>query len=197
MKPGPLDRLIHVLSKLPGIGEKTATRLSFFLLRSKTGLSEELAQALLDVSREMRLCETCCNVASKSPCDFCLDTKRDRATLCVVAQPQDLKAVEKSGVFHGHYHILHGLLSPLDGIGPEDLRIAELVQRLHSGEIREVVLAVSANIEGDTTALYLGRVLQDYPVRVTRLGQGLPAGGELEYLDSFTVGRAFESRREL
>lgn len=197
MKENPLGRLIHSLSRLPGIGEKTATRLAFFLLRSPRNVAEELAKALQDVGQKMRLCSVCCNVTADDPCVFCQDPRREEQTVCVVAYPQDCTAVERSGSYRGRYHVLHGVLSPLDGIGPESLRIQELVHRIEKGGIEEAVLATNANVEGDATALYLARLLRDYPLRITRLGQGMPAGGELEYLDATTLGRAFASRRLL
>ena len=197
MSGAPLDRLVQALAKLPGIGEKTATRLSFFLIRSRSNLIQELAEALSAVHQQVHLCQTCCHVTSGDFCSFCEDKRRDPKTICVVSQPQDIMAIEKSGSFRGLYHVLHGVLSPLDGIGPEDLRISDLLPRLQNGGVHEIVLATNANVEGDATAFYLARVLKEYPVRVTRLGQGIPAGGELEYLDPSTLGRAFEARREV
>ncbi len=197
MSGTPLDRLVASLAKLPGIGEKTATRLAFFLIRSRSNLIQELAEALLSVHQRVRLCPRCCHVTSGDLCSFCEDGKRDANIICVVSQPQDIMAIEKSGSYRGHYHVLHGVLSPLDGVGPEDLKIADLLPRLQNGGVREVVLATNANVEGDATAFYLARLLKEYSVRVTRLGQGIPAGGELEYLDPSTLGRAFEARREV
>ena len=192
----PIQRLIQRLARLPGIGEKTATRLAFHILRAPEVQARELAQAVLEVREKIRLCSVCCNLTEADPCAICGDTRRDAHTLCVVAQPTDVLAVERSGDYRGRYHVLHGVLSPLDGVGPEDLRIAELLRRL-SGEITEVILATSPNVEGEATAMYLARLVKPLGPRVTRIASGVPIGGELEYVDQVTLSRAIEGRHEL
>jgi recombination protein RecR len=192
----PIQRLIQRLARLPGIGEKTATRLAFHILRAPEVQARELAQAVLEVREKIRLCSTCCNLTEADPCAICGDTRRDAHTLCVVAQPTDVLAVERSGDYRGRYHVLHGVLSPLDGVGPEDLRIAELLRRL-SGEIAEVILATSPNVEGEATAMYLARLVKPLGPRVSRIASGVPIGGELEYVDQVTLSRAIEGRHEL
>ena len=192
----PIQRLIQRLARLPGIGEKTATRLAFHILRAPEVQARELAQAVLEVREKIRLCSVCCNLTEADPCSICGDTRRDAHTLCVVAQPTDVLAVERSGDYRGRYHVLHGVLSPLDGVGPEDLRIAELLRRL-SGEITEVILATSPNVEGEATAMYLARLVKPLGPRVTRIASGVPIGGELEYVDQVTLSRAIEGRHEL
>jgi recombination protein RecR len=197
MAADPIARLIHELGKLPGIGEKTAARLAFHLLRSPAEVSRALAQALLEVKEKIRLCSTCMNLTEVDPCSYCSDVKRDNAMLCVVAHAPDLHAIERTGGFRGRYHVLHGVLSPLDGIGPDDLRIRELIQRLSGDIIKEVIIATSPNVEGETTALYLARVCKPLGVRVTRIATGIAVGGELEYSDGVTISRALEARREM
>jgi recombination protein RecR len=192
----PIQRLIQRLARLPGIGEKTATRLAFHILRAPEAQARELAQAVLEVREKIRLCSACCNLTEADPCAICSDVRRDAHTLCVVAQPTDVLAVERSGDYRGRYHVLHGVLSPLDGIGPEDLRIAELLRRL-SGDVTEVILATSPNVEGEATAMYLARLVKPLGPRVTRIASGVPIGGELEYVDQVTLSRAIEGRREL
>ena len=197
MASNPLNRLIHALSKLPGIGEKTATRLAFYLLRAPNGLALELSEVLKTVKEKMRLCSVCCTVTEEDPCSICQDGRRDRTLLCVVETPSDVVAIERASGYRGLYHVLHGALSPLDAIGPEELRIKELMSRLKDSSIKEVVLATNANVEGDTTALYLTRLLKPMGLKITRLASGVPVGGELEYLDPSTLLRAFEERREI
>lgn len=182
---------------LPGIGEKTATRLAFHLLRAPEGHARELAQAILEVRERIRLCSICCNLTEADPCAICSDARRDAHLLCVVASPTDLLAIDRSGQYRGRYHVLHGVLSPLEGIGPEDLRIAELLRRLGGGEVSEVILATSPNVEGEATATYLVRLIKPLGVRVTRIASGVPIGGELEYVDQVTLTRALADRREL
>lgn len=193
----PIQRLILRLARLPGIGEKTATRLAFHILRGPEGHARELAHAILEVREKIQLCSVCCNLTELDPCAICQDARRDGAMLCVVAQPTDLMAVERSGQFRGRYHVLHGVLSPLDGVGPDDLRIADLVRRLGSAEVHEVIVATSPNVEGEATAMYLARLLKPIGVRVTRIASGVPIGGELEYVDQVTLTRALEGRREM
>jgi recombination protein RecR len=193
----PIQRLVLRLARLPGIGEKTATRLAFHILRAPEGHARELAAAILEVREKIRLCSVCCTLTEDDPCATCSDARRDSTILCVVAQPTDLLAIERSGQYRGRYHVLHGVLSPLDGIGPEDLRIAELARRLGPGGPAEVILATSPNVEGEATAMYLARLIKPLGMRVTRIASGVPIGGELEYVDQVTLTRAIEGRREI
>jgi len=198
----PIARLIHRLSRLPGIGEKSATRLAFHILRAPEQHARELAQAILEVREKVRLCSICCNLTEADPCELCASARRDAHTVCVVGQPTDLIAIERGGSYRGRYHVLHGVLSPLDGIGPEDLRIAELIRRLQPGDdpdetVTEVILATSPNVEGEATAMYLARLIKPLGVKVTRIASGVPIGGELEYVDQVTLTRALDGRREV
>ena len=193
----PLERLIERLKKLPGIGGKSAQRLAFFLLGATRDEARALADAILDVKESIRLCTICFNITDTDPCLVCSDTGRDRASICVIEEPHNVVAIEKSGQFHGLFHILHGSLSPLRGVGPDDLKIAPLLERLKDGSVKEVILATNPNVEGEATAVYLSRLLKPLGVRVTRIGLGLPVGSELEYADEVTVGKALEGRREL
>ena len=197
MATDPIQRLILRLARLPGIGEKTATRLAFHILRAPEGQARELAQAIVEVREKIRLCSVCCTLTEDDPCAVCADARRDVSLLCVVAQPTDLLAVERSGHYRGRYHVLHGVLSPLDGVGPDDLRIGELVRRLDADGPREVIIATSPNVEGEATAMYLARLIKPLGVRVTRIASGVPIGGELEYVDQVTLTRALEGRREM
>jgi recombination protein RecR len=193
----PIAKLIRELAKLPGIGEKTATRLAFHVLRAPESYARDLSHALLEVKEKIRLCEVCMNLTEQSPCALCSDQRRDPELVCVVATPPDLYAVERTGGFRGRYHVLHGVLSPLDGIGPDDLRMRELLTRLGSQKVRELIIATSPNVEGEATALYLAKVVKPLGVRVTRIASGLAVGGELEYADGVTITRALEGRREM
>lgn len=193
----PIQRLIQRLARLPGIGEKSATRLAFHVLRAPEQQARELAQAIVEVREKIRLCSVCCNVTEADPCELCASARRDPHTLCVIAQPTDLYAVERGGSYRGRYHVLHGVLSPLDGVGPDDLRIAELIRRLQGGEITEVIIATSPNVEGEATAMYLAKLIKPLGVRVTRIASGVPIGGELEYIDQVTLTRAIDGRREM
>jgi recombination protein RecR len=197
MAADPIARLVQQLAKLPGIGEKTATRLAFFVLRAPETLARELAAAIVDVKEKIRLCSSCMNLTEEDPCALCRDPRRDEHAVCVVAHPTDLIAIERSGGFRGRYHVLHGVLSPLDGIGPDDIRLRELVTRLGEGKIDEVIVATSPNVEGEATALYVSRVVKPLGVRVTRIASGVPIGGELEFADGVTISRAMEGRREM
>jgi recombination protein RecR len=190
-------RLVAELGKLPGIGNKTATRLAFFLLRSSSEDVEALADALLEMKRNLTFCRTCFNISEAELCRICLDPGRDESRLCVVQEPQDLMSIEKSHGFQGRYHVLHGALSPLDGVGPDDLKVAQLLARLQTEPVSEVLLATSFTVEGEATALFLARLLKDQGLRVTRLALGIPMGSDLEYIDSATVQLAINSRREL
>lgn len=195
---GPIARLVQQLAKLPGIGEKTATRLAFHILRAPREDAAALAAAIQDVRQRVRFCSQCCDLTESDPCALCSDARRDAHIVCVVSQPQDLLAIERSGGYRGRYHVLHGVLSPLDGIGPDDLRIAELFRRLGGPDgVREVILATSPNVEGEATAVYLAKLIRPLGVRTTRIATGLPIGGELEYADQGTLSRALDGRREI
>lgn len=193
----PLERLIEQLKKLPGVGAKSAQRLAFHILRINPAEAGALAAAITEVKETIRLCSTCFNITDTDPCVTCSDPGRDRSAICVVEEPNNLVAIEKSGEFRGLYHILHGSLSPLRGIGPEDLKIAPLLERLRDGTVKEVILATNPNVEGEATAVYLARLLKPLGMRVTRIGVGLAVGSELEYADEVTVSKALEGRREI
>jgi len=195
--PPSLVRLIKHLSRLPGIGEKTATRLALHILRSPYEDAKALSQSILEVKDRVRLCSECFGLADTDPCSLCASPHRDSTTVCVVEQPSDLVALEKSGAFKGLYHVLHGALSPMNGVGPDDLKIKELVTRVADGKIRELILATNTNVEGEATASYLAELLRAYPARVTRIASGVPMGSDLKYLDEVTISRAMERRREL
>lgn len=195
--PPPVERLIASLRRLPGIGEKSATRLAFFLLSSPADRVEELADAISRLKKEVVLCEECFDLTGASPCSLCRDPKRDAATICVVEEPADRAAVERSGSHAGLYHVLGGALSPIDGIGPEQLRIAELLRRVEARGVREVILATNPNAEGDATAHYLAERLRPLGVKVSRIASGMPLGGDLEYADQVTIGRSLQNRREM
>ena len=197
----PIQRLIRELARLPGVGEKTATRLAFHLVRRPESQLRELATALVDVVEKVRLCSGCMNLTEADPCALCADTRRDDALLCAVATPTELLAIERAGQYSGRYHVLHGLLSPLEGVGPEDLRIGELLRRLDpaagGGLVEEVIVATSASVEGEATALYLARLIKPLGVKVSRIASGIPVGGELEYSDQATIARALAGRSPL
>jgi recombination protein RecR len=194
----PIRRLVQELARLPGIGEKTATRLAFYLIRSNRQQIRDLAQALLDATDKIRLCSVCMNMTEVDPCSMCTDPQRDGETICVVATPSDLLAIDRGGHFRGRYHVLHGLLSPLEGIGPDDIRLAELVRRLGGsgdpGSPREVIIATSPSVDGEATAMYIARTIKPLGIRVSRIATGLPVGGELEYSDQATIARALAGR---
>jgi recombination protein RecR len=193
----PIDRLVAALKRLPGIGEKSATRLAFFLLGAPDALGQELAAAISRLKQESVLCEECFDLTDTSPCNLCGDPRRDPSLLCVVEEPADLAAIDRSGRFQGRYHVLGGALSPIDGVGPEELRIAELEQRVQRGEFREVILATNPNAEGDATAHYVSEHLRPLGVKLSRIAYGMPLGGDLEYADHVTVGLSMEHRRAL
>jgi recombination protein RecR len=193
----PIDRLVHELAKLPGIGERTAQRLAFFILRQPGEYAQALSSALVDVKEKVRLCSECMNLTQEDPCGICRDSRRSPQVVCVVEDPSDVMAVERTHSFRGRYHILHGALSPLDNVGPDDIKITELVRRLEGGEIEEVIVATNANVEGEATALYLSKILKPTGIRITRLASGIPVGGDLEYIDASTLSRALEERREI
>ena len=190
-------RLVAELAKFPGIGNKTATRLAFFLLRQPKAQAEALAAAIHDLQNNTRFCSVCFHITEQDPCQICSDPRRDDTLLCVVEEPQALLAIERSRSFKGRYHVLHGALSPLDGIGPEDLKIDPLIERLDKEAVQEILIATNFTVEGDATALYLAKLIQPLGIRVTRLAYGIPMGSELEYVDEATVNRAVEGRRDL
>jgi recombination protein RecR len=196
MYAGPVQDLVDELSKLPGIGPKTAQRLAFFLLKSGPDETRSLAQAMLEVADKIRFCARCFNISTDELCNFCADARRDASVVCVVEEPRDIPPVEKTGEFHGLYHVLGGAISPIDGVGPNDLHIAELLERVKEG-VKEVIVATNPNVEGEATAMYLARLLIPLEVKVTRIASGLPVGGDLEYADEVTLGRALEGRREM
>jgi len=193
----PIERLVRALKRLPGIGEKSATRLAFHMLGARSDQVQELADAIARLKKETVLCETCFDLTDRSPCEICRDPRRDPTLLCVVEEPADLAAIEKSARFRGRYHVLGGAFSPIDGVGPEELRVAELEQRVRAGGIEEIVLATNPNAEGDATAHYLCERLRESGVRLTRIAYGMPLGGDLEYADHVTVGICIENRRAI
>jgi len=193
----PLGKLIQELEKLPGVGPKTAQRLAFFILNMPEEEARALAEAILNAKRRIKRCQVCFNYTEGEICEICSDPRRDRTTVCVVEQVSDLMAIERVGEYKGVYHVLHGLISPIDGIGPEDLTIPHLLNRVRAGGVREVILATSPTVEGDATASYIADLIKPLGVKVTRIGLGLPAGGDLDYADQITILRALEGRREL
>ncbi|NOQ18120.1 MAG: recombination protein RecR [Dehalococcoidales bacterium] len=194
---GAVARLIQELNKLPGIGLKSAQRLAYHILRAPEEQPGLLADAILLVKKETRLCSVCFNVTEADPCRICCDGRRDRTQVCIVEQPQDILALEHTGIYSGLYHVLHGAISPTEGVGANDIRITELLNRLQNGSVDEVILATNTNLEGEQTALYLNKVIIPLGIRVTRLARGLPFGTELEYADDVTLTRAIEGRQEL
>lgn len=197
MYDGALQDLVDELSHLPGIGPKSAQRIAFHLLSADPADVERLTTAIAEVKRRIRFCETCGNVAESEQCRICRDPRRDRSVICVVEEPKDVVALERTREFRGVYHVLGGAISPIDGVGPDDLRVASLMARLASGEVTEVILATDPNIEGEATASYLARTIAPLGLTVTRLASGLPVGGDLEYADEVTLGRALEGRRRV
>jgi recombination protein RecR len=194
---GPLQDLIDELARLPGIGPKTAQRLAFHLLKVEPTDARRLAAAIVAVKDKIRACSRCFNVSTAEECDLCLDTRRDPALVCVVEEARDIVSIERTGEFRGRFHVLGGAISPIDGVGPDDLHIAELLGRVRSEGVQEVIVATNPNLEGETTALYLARQLVPLGIRVTRIASGLPVGGDLEYADEVTLGRALQGRRAL
>ena len=195
MYEGAVQDLIDELNRLPGVGPKSAQRIAFHVLAADAEDVQRLATALQVVKEKVRFCATCGNVAEAEECRICLDPQRDGTAICVVEEPRDVQAIERTREFRGRYHVLGGAISPLDDIGPDDLRIAQLMQRLGDGEVTEVIIATDPNMEGEATATYLSRMLQVLEIKVSRLASGLPVGGDLEYADEVTLGRAFEGRR--
>ncbi|NPV77294.1 MAG: recombination protein RecR [Anaerolineae bacterium] len=197
--PEPVSNLIQAFERLPGIGPKTASRLAFFLLRAPEELSQNLANALLTLKSGTGMCPVCFNItiAHQEICDICANTHRDQSSLCIVEEPLDVLMIEQTGGFNGRYHVLHGVLSPIEGIGPEDLKMAPLIERVKKENIREIIVATNPSMEGDATALYIRQQVIHYGVRVTRLARGLPVGGDLEYADQNTILRALAGRQEI
>lgn len=195
--PEPLAKLIDAFSRLPGIGPKTAARLAFHVLRMKEDDCIDFAKALVNVKRNLHYCSVCCNITDTDPCRICQDKTRDRSVICVIQEPKDLVAMERTKEFNGYYHVLHGAISPMEGIGPDEIRIADLLKRLSDEQVQELILATNPNIEGEATAMYLSRLVRPFGLKVTRIAHGLPVGGDLEYADEVTLTKALEGRREL
>lgn len=195
--PEPIAKLIDSFSRLPGIGPKTAGRLAFHVLRMKEEEVMEFAKSLVNVKRNLHYCSVCCNITDIDPCRICQDKGRDGTVICIVQEPKDLVAMERTKEFHGYYHVLHGAISPMEGIGPDDIYVAELLKRLGDEQVQELILATNPNIEGETTAMYLSRLVKPFGLKVTRIAHGLPVGGDLEYADEVTLTKALEGRREL
>lgn len=192
----PIARLLEELERLPGIGPKSAQRLAYHILRGDAESAERLAEAIVEVKRSIRFCTQCFNFSEGDLCDICADPARDASKICVVEEPRDVVAVERTGEFHGMYHVLQGAISPIDGVGPDQLRIRELIDRVGKG-VSEVIIATDPDVEGETTAMYIARLLRPLGITVTRIASGLPVGGDLEYADEVTLGRALEARREM
>ncbi|EOX6174386.1 recombination mediator RecR [Listeria monocytogenes] len=195
--PEPITKLIDSFMKLPGIGPKSAARLAFYVLDMKEDYVLDFAKALVDAKRNLSFCSVCGHITDKDPCYICADTSRDRSVICVVQESKDVIAMEKMRDFHGLYHVLHGTISPMDGIGPEDINIPDLLKRLQDDTIEEVILATNPNVEGEATAMYISRLLKPSGIKVTRIAHGLPVGGDLEYADEVTLSKAMEGRREV
>jgi recombination protein RecR len=193
----PVARLIEEFHKLPGVGPKSAQRLTYYLLRAPEEEARALAQAILEMKEKITFCSTCQNVTDREPCAICANPERDSSLICVVEEPLDILALERTRSYNGLYHVLHGVISPMDGVGPEHLKVEELLERLKGGTVQEVILATNPNLEGEATAMYLTRLLRPLGVRVTRLARGLPSGADLEYADDLTLTRALEGRQEM
>ncbi len=193
----PVAKLIEAFAKLPGIGNKTAQRLAFYLLDISDREAEELAYAIINAKKNVRYCEICCNITDKSKCNICSDSKRDGSIICVVEDPRDVVAMERTKEYKGLYHVLHGAISPMDGLGPDDIRIKELLNRIRSGKINEIILATNPNIEGEATAMYISKIIKPLGVKASRIAHGVPVGGDLEYTDEVTLMKALEGRREI
>jgi recombination protein RecR len=194
---GPVQNLIDELGRLPGVGPKSAQRIAFYLLKAAPEDAKRLANAIVDAKERVSWCRRCFNISEGELCGFCRDERRESSTLCIVEEPRDIVAIERTAEFRGRYHVLQGAISPIEGIGPEQLRVKELLARIGDEDVEEVILATNPNIEGEATAMYLARLLKPLGVRVTRIASGLPVGGDLEYADEVTLGRALEGRREV
>lgn len=195
--PKSLSDLIKELSRLPGIGEKTAQRLAFHILKNPEQKAEKLAEAILEVKKSITYCSICCNIAEEDPCEVCSDLRRDHNLICIVEEPNDVFAIEKTKGYNGAYHVLMGALSPLDGIGPEDLKIKELLSRLGENRVKEIIVATNLSMEGEATSMYLAKLIKPLGIKVTRIAYGLPVGGDLVYADEVTLGKSIEGRREM
>lgn len=196
-QPDAIEQLVAELSKLPGVGEKTARRFTFHILDAPESYAQDLAQAVLAVRQRVRLCGVCCNLTEVDPCAICSSERRDRGLICVVERPSDVLAIERTGEHRGTYHVLHGVISPLDGIGPDDIKVAELVARMSDDDVEEVIVATNPSVNGEATATYLHRLLSPMNITVTRIALGVPMGGDIEFADAVTLGRALAGRRPL
>ena len=197
MIPQPLQNMINELCRFPGVGPKTAQRMAFFILSRPRTEAVSLARALIEAKDKLKFCSTCGSLTENDPCIYCTDSRRDPQTICVVQEARDVFAMDRTGQYRGQFHVLHGALSPLDGIGPEELRIPELVKRIADQKVKELVMATNPNVEGEATAAYIARLCKPLGVRVTRIAFGLPVGGDLEYADDLTLGRSLEGRQEM
>ncbi len=193
----PITRLIEALSRLPGVGSKTAQRLTFHLLNMPEKEVEDLAKAIVYAKRSVKYCTVCCNITDSEKCEICSNPNRDHSIICVIEDPKDVAAVERTREFKGLYHVLHGAISPMDGVGPDDIKIRELLARLHDEEIKEIIIATNPNIEGEATAMYISRLIKPLGIKVTRIAHGVPVGGDIEYADEVTLMKALEGRREI
>ena len=194
---GPISVLIEEFSKLPGVGRKTAQRLAFHVINMNINDVEALSKAILEAKKEIKYCSICYNITDKDPCSMCSNKNRDSSVICVVEDPRDVAAMERTKEFNGQYHVLNGVISPMDGIGPDMIRIKELIQRLGNQDVREMIMATNPTIEGEATAMYIARLLKPMGIKVTRIAHGLPVGGDLEYADEVTISKALEGRREI
>ena len=193
----PITRLIEEFSKLPGVGKKTAQRLAFHVINMNTNDVEALSKAIIEAKREIKYCSICCNITDVNPCSMCSNKNRDSSIICVVEDPRDVAAMERTREFKGKYHVLNGVISPMDGVGPDMLNIRELIQRLGSEDVKEIIMATNPTIEGEATAMYISKLVKPIGVKVTRIAHGLPVGGDLEYADEVTISKALEGRREI
>ena len=193
----PITRLIEEFSKLPGVGRKTAQRLAFHVVNMNTNDVESLAKAIVEAKREIRYCSICCNITDTDPCPICSNKNRDKSVICVVEDPRDVAAMERTKDYNGMYHVLHGVISPMDGVGPDMIRIKELIQRLSNQDVKEIIMATNPTVEGEATAMYIARLVKPMGIKVTRIAHGLPVGGDLEYADEVTISKALEGRREI
>lgn len=195
--PMPIGNLIEQLSKLPGIGKKTAQRLAFYILEMEDLEVEKLSKSIINAKEKIRLCSVCCNLTDEDPCHICKDKGRDESTICVVERPKDIIAMEKSNEYKGKYHVLHGVISPMDNVGPKDIKIKELLDRLTDGLVEEIIIATNPTVEGEATAIYLSKLIKPLGIKVTRIAHGIPVGGDLDYFDEVTISKAMENRREI
>jgi recombination protein RecR len=193
----PIEKLIEEFRKLPGIGSKTAQRLAYSVLRKSKEEAERLSRAIMEVKETIRYCSRCNNFSDRDPCGFCANPNRSQETICVVEEPHDILAIEKTREYHGQYHVLHGVLSPMNGVGPEDLKLKNLLERLRGGKVREIILATNPNVEGEATAIYIAKLLKPIGIKVSRIALGVPVGSDLEYADEMTMSKALEHRHEL